>query len=103
MIQWQAGGLDTLTLDSLYDEGAYRASQQAVYGAPAPNPFEAGDPFAIMSNSVHMPPAAVQTQNNPFAPFQSVYPQTQQQQNPFGDSGFEAFPAHPQTTNPFGL
>lgn len=113
MIQWQAGGLDTLTLDSLYDEGAYRASQQAVYGAPAPNPFEAGDPFA-MSNGVHMPPAAVQSQNNPFAPFQSVYPQTQQQQhlamsqqNPFGDTGFEAFPvgaaAYPQTTNPFGL
>ncbi|KAK1552595.1 hypothetical protein Q3G72_019769 [Acer saccharum] len=35
-----AGGLDSLTLNSLYDEGAYRASQQPVYGAPAPNPFE---------------------------------------------------------------
>ncbi|KAK4765608.1 hypothetical protein SAY86_026698 [Trapa natans] len=41
-----AGGLDTLTLNSLYDEGAYRASQQPVYGAPTPNPFEIQDPFA---------------------------------------------------------
>ncbi|KAI3466965.1 hypothetical protein Pfo_023628 [Paulownia fortunei] len=106
-----AGGLDSLTLDSLYDEGAYRASQQPVYGAPAPNPFEVGDPFA-MSNAVPMPPAvqmaaATQHQNNPFAPFQPVYPQNQQQQhllmgsqNPFGDAGFGAFPvapaAHPQ-------
>nr|GEV19198.1 putative clathrin assembly protein At2g01600 [Tanacetum cinerariifolium] len=36
------GGLDSLTLNSLYDEGAYRAAQQPVYGAPAPNPFETG-------------------------------------------------------------
>ncbi|PIN21748.1 Clathrin assembly protein AP180 [Handroanthus impetiginosus] len=112
-----AGGLDSLTLDSLYDEGAYRASQQPVYGAPAPNPFEVGDPFA-MSNTVPMPPIVqmatmTQHQNNPFAPFQPAYPQPQQQQhllmgpqNPFGDTGFGAFPmasaAHPQTTNPFG-
>ncbi|KAL0463464.1 UNVERIFIED_CONTAM: putative clathrin assembly protein [Sesamum latifolium] len=112
-----AGGLDSLTLESLYDEGTYRASQQPIYGAPAPNPFEVGDPFA-MSNTVAMPPAVQmaavsQHQNNPFAPFQPAYPQTQQQQhllmgpqNPFGDTGFEAFPvepcAHPQTTNPFG-
>ncbi|KAL2233300.1 putative clathrin assembly protein At2g01600 [Sesamum indicum] len=112
-----AGGLDSLTLNSLYDEGAYRASQQPVYGAPAPNPFEVSDPFAI-SNNVPPPPtvqmaAMTQPQNNPFAPFQPAYPPPQQQQhllmspqNPFGDAGFGAFPAapaaHPQTTNPFG-
>ncbi|KAK9115242.1 hypothetical protein Syun_022039 [Stephania yunnanensis] len=115
----QAGGLDTLTLNSLYDEGAYRASQQPVYGAPAPNPFEAHDPFAL-SNSV-APPAAVQMasigqqqQMNPFTPFQPNYhqPPPQQQQNlmmapanPFGDAGFGPFPhtPQPQGTNPFGL
>ncbi|KAL0446758.1 UNVERIFIED_CONTAM: putative clathrin assembly protein [Sesamum latifolium] len=112
-----AGGLDSLTLNSLYDEGAYRASQQPVYGAPAPNPFEVSDPFAI-SNNVPPPTtvqmaAMTQPQNNPFAPFQPAYPLPQQQQhvlmspqNPFGDAGFGAFPAapaaHPQTTNPFG-
>ncbi|KAL9148778.1 hypothetical protein ABFS82_12G065600 [Erythranthe guttata] len=111
-----AGGLDTLTLESLYDEGAYRASQRPVYGAPTPNPFEVSDPFA-MSNNVPMPPSvqmATMQQNNPFGPFQqqSSYPhqfQQQQQhlqmgpQNPFGDSGFGSFPTHPQTAaNPFG-
>ncbi|KAG8382739.1 hypothetical protein BUALT_Bualt05G0108600 [Buddleja alternifolia] len=112
-----AGGLDSLTLSSLYDEGAYRASQQPVYGAPAPNPFEVGDPFAI-SNTVAIPPSVqmgpVTHQNNPFDPFQPAYPQPQQQQqhllagpqNPFGDAGFGAFPVgpgpNPQTTNPFG-
>ncbi|KAK9091564.1 hypothetical protein Sjap_024741 [Stephania japonica] len=113
-----AGGLDTLTLNSLYDEGAYRASQQPVYGAPAPNPFEAHDPFAL-SNSV-APPTAVQMasigqqQMNPFTPYQPNYhqPPPQQQQdlmmapaNPFGDAGFGPFPhtSQPQGTNPFGL
>ncbi|CAA3026939.1 clathrin assembly At2g01600 [Olea europaea subsp. europaea] len=110
-----AGGLDSLTLHSLYDDAAYRASQQPAYGAPAPNPFEVADPFA-MSNTVS-PPAVQMSQNqtNPFAPFQPIYPQPQQQQqqhllmspqNPFGDTGFEAFPvspaAHPETSNPFG-
>ncbi|KAL8549653.1 hypothetical protein ACS0TY_008484 [Phlomoides rotata] len=115
-----AGGLDTLLLDSLYDEGAYRASQQPVYGAPAPNPFEVSDPFAISSNAPALPTVGMaampQHQNNPFAPLQPAYPQNppQQQphlmmgpQNPFGDAGFGAFPAppapaHPQNTNPFG-
>ncbi|GKE37179.1 hypothetical protein Tco_1460584, partial [Tanacetum coccineum] len=41
------GGLDSLTLNSLYDEGAYRASQQPVYGSPAPNLFEAAGPFGM--------------------------------------------------------
>ncbi|CAI9096027.1 OLC1v1032089C1 [Oldenlandia corymbosa var. corymbosa] len=114
-----AGGLDTLTLNSLYDDGAYRASQQPMYGVPAPNPFAAHDPFAV-SNTVP-PPHAVQmsalpqAQTNPFGPFQPAYPQPQppqpymySQQNPFGDSGFTAFPVNPvghpqpQATNPFG-
>lgn len=110
------GGLDSLTLNSLYDEGAYRAAQQPVYGAPAPNPFEVQDPFAL-SNNVAPPPgvqmaAMAQQQSNPFGPFQPTY-QPQQQNvmmgptNPFGDTGFGAFPAHPpaphpQTSNPFG-
>ncbi|TXG57164.1 hypothetical protein EZV62_018477 [Acer yangbiense] len=120
-----AGGLDSLTLNSLYDEGAYRASQQPVYGAPAPNPFEVHDPFS-MSNVV-APPHPVQMatmaqqHTNPFGPYQPSYqhlqlqpqqqPQPQQHlmmspTNPFGDSGFAAFPAnpaaYPQTSNPFG-
>lgn len=112
-----AGGLDSLTLNSLYDEGAYRASQQPVYGSPAPNPFEAADPFALSNNIAAVPPvqmsAAPQYQANPFGPYQQpVYSQSQLQpdlllgqQNPFLDLGFGAFPAnngaHPQS-NPFG-
>lgn len=113
-----AGGLDSLLLDSLYDEGAYRASQQPRYGAPAPNPFEVSDLFA-MSNIVPAPPSVhmagmTQPQNPLFSPFQPAYPQIQQQhnymtspQNPFGDTtGFGTFPAttapHSQSTNPFG-
>ncbi|XP_051145091.1 putative clathrin assembly protein At2g01600 [Andrographis paniculata] len=116
-----AGGLDSLTLNSLYDEGAYRASQQPVYGAPAPvpNPFEVNDPFAV-SNPPTFQVAAPAHQNNPFAAFQPAYP-TQHPvitpQNPFGDSGLGAFQAHhvndtglgvfpatshPQASNPFG-
>jgi hypothetical protein len=111
-----AGGLDSLTLNSLYDEGAYRASQQPVYGSPAPNPFEVHDPFAISSNIA--PPAAVQMagmqqQANPFGPYQQFPPQPHHPQhmlmdpaNPFADSGFGGFHAnpvsHPQNNNPFG-
>ncbi|XP_024990238.1 putative clathrin assembly protein At2g01600 isoform X1 [Cynara cardunculus var. scolymus] len=103
-----AGGLDSLTLNSLYDEGAYRASQQPVYGSPAPNPFEAAaDPFGM---SAQMTPY----QANPFGQYQpaAAYPPQPQQNlmmappNPFVDSGFGPFPvnngSHPQTTNPFG-
>uniref|UniRef100_A0A2N9ETG1 ENTH domain-containing protein n=1 Tax=Fagus sylvatica TaxID=28930 RepID=A0A2N9ETG1_FAGSY len=112
----KAGGLDSLTLNSLYDDGAYRASQQPVYGAPAPNPFEVQDPFAL-SSSVAPPPAfqmaaMPQQQVNPFGPYQPTFHQQPQQHmmmapsNPFGDSAFGAFPgnpvAHPQTNNPFG-
>lgn len=112
----QAGGMDSLTLNSLYDEGAYRASQQPVYGTPAPNPFEVQDPFAL-SNNVAAPPAVqmaamAQQQSNPFGPFQPAYPQQQNVMmgtapNPFGDTtGFGTFPVNhvhqPQTSNPFG-
>lgn len=48
----QGGGFDKLTLDSLYDEAAYRQQQQ-YYGPP--NPFLAPDPFAV-SNQVAAPP-----------------------------------------------
>ncbi|KDP38084.1 hypothetical protein JCGZ_04727 [Jatropha curcas] len=112
-----AGGLDSLTLNSLYDDAAYRAAQQPVYGAPAPNPFEVQDPFA-MSNGI-APSAGVQMAamaqqaSNPFGPYQPAYPQPQQQHllmgptNPFGDTGFGTFPvntvAHPHVNNnPFG-
>ncbi|GJW81685.1 hypothetical protein Tco_0145660 [Tanacetum coccineum] len=43
----EAGGLDSLTLNSLYDKGSYRASQQPVYGSPALNQFEAAGPFGM--------------------------------------------------------
>jgi hypothetical protein len=115
-VMLQAGGLDSLTLNSLYDEGAYRAAQQPVYGSPAPNPFEVHDPFAISSNIA--PPAAVQMagmqqQANPFGPYQQFPPQPHHPQhmlmdpaNPFADSGFGGFHAnpvsHPQNNNPFG-
>lgn len=116
-----AGGLDSLTLNSLYDEGAFRASQQPVYGAPAPNPFEVADPFAMSNATMAAPPSVVPTAGampNPFGgPFQpAVYPQGIQppqnvlmggQHNPFGDAGFGGFPstsqaAHQQNANPFG-
>ncbi|GLT97926.1 hypothetical protein SLE2022_154680 [Rubroshorea leprosula] len=112
-----AGGLDTLTLNSLYDDAAYRAARQPVYGAPAPNPFEVHDPFA-MSNSIAPPTAVqmasmVQQQTNPFGPYQPAYQQPLQQQhlmmsptNPFGDAGFGQFPVipvgQPHASNPFG-
>lgn len=117
-----AGGLDTLTLESLYDEAAYKAAQQPSYGQPSAfNPFEVHDPFAV-SNSI-APPSSVQMaamsqqqQVNPFGPYQPTFqmqpdPQPQQQHimmgasNPFGDTtGFGAFPVshQPQTSNPFG-
>ncbi|KAL8241835.1 hypothetical protein R6Q59_012137 [Mikania micrantha] len=110
-----AGGLDSLTLNSLYDEGAYRAAQQPVYGSPAPNPFEVADPFAISGQPVqNQMPSPYQA--NPFAPYQPATPYGPPQPqpnlmmappNPFIDSGFGPFPAnnnntHPQTTNPFG-
>ncbi|KAG2302078.1 hypothetical protein Bca52824_030729 [Brassica carinata] len=94
-----AGGLDTLTLNSLYDDGAYLASQRPVYGAPAPNPFEVHDPFATSNGILPPPQPAV---NNPFGAYQPTYGQQHQLQlalapnpqannnnsnNPFGDFG----------------
>lgn len=120
----QAGGFDKLTLDSLYEEGAYRQQRQQqqpqYYGLPPPNPFMASDPFA-MSNQFAAPPAvqmaamaqqqqqmSMYMQPNPFG--QPVYQQQQQQvslvtaPNPFGDDGFRAFPGNNphQPNNPFG-
>ncbi|TYI34190.1 hypothetical protein ES332_A04G186100v1 [Gossypium tomentosum] len=113
-----AGGLDSLTLNSLYDEAAYRASQQPVYGSTtAPNPFEVQDPFA-MSNSIATPVAVqmsgmTQPQNNPFdayQPYQQQHLTIPSTSNPFGDAGFGTFPvnqtaviAQPHANNnPFG-
>ncbi|CAG7872963.1 unnamed protein product [Brassica rapa] len=101
-----AGGLDTLTLNSLYDDGAYIASQRPVYGAPAPNPFEVHDPFAT-SNST--PPPQQPAVSNPFGSYQPTYqPQQHQLQlafpnppannNPFGDFG--DFPVNPVSQQP---
>lgn len=110
-----AGGLDSLTLNSLYDEAAYRANQQPMYGAPAPNPFEVQDPFAISSSiappvAVQMNAMTLQPAPNPFGPYQpSFQPQPHVAMgapNPFADAGFGPFPAapatHPQHANPFG-
>ncbi|CAL9167864.1 unnamed protein product [Musa hybrid cultivar] len=114
-----AGGFDKLTLDSLYDEAAYRQQQQQqqYYGAPPPNPFMAADPFTV-SNQVAAPPAVQMAamaqqqqqmsmfmQSNPFA--QPVYQQHVTMgaaSNPFGGNGFGAFPATDphQQNNPFG-
>uniref|UniRef100_A0A1J3IS12 Putative clathrin assembly protein n=1 Tax=Noccaea caerulescens TaxID=107243 RepID=A0A1J3IS12_NOCCA len=102
-----AGGLDTLTLNSLYDDGAYIASQRPVYGAPAPNPFEVHDPFAS-SNAT--PPPQQPPVNNPFGAYQPTYQPQQQHQglapipptnnnsNPFGDFG--EFPVNPVSQQP---
>ncbi|KAL9166635.1 hypothetical protein ABFS82_05G042900 [Erythranthe guttata] len=100
------GGLDSLILDSLYDDGAYRGASKQ----PAPNPFEVNDPFAAVPNpplaAVPNPPTG-QT-NNPFGPFEPVYPQPEQlqqqsfvsPQNPFGDTGFETFPPPAPVSTP---
>ncbi|CAF1919748.1 unnamed protein product [Brassica napus] len=108
------GGLDTLTLNSLYDDGAYIASQRPVYGAPAPNPFEVHhDPFASSSNGIQTPQQTAV--NNPFGAYQPTYHHQEQQQlqlalpnptannnnysnNPFGDFG--EFPVNPVSQQP---
>lgn len=118
--------MDSLTLNSLYDEAAYRASQQPVYGAAsqqpvygaaaAPNPFEVQDPFAV-SNNIALPTAVqmaamAQHQNNPFGTYQPYQQQhlMMSPSNPFGDAGgFGTFPMNqmtpvgqPHASNPFG-
>ncbi|KAL8150774.1 hypothetical protein V2J09_020582 [Rumex salicifolius] len=113
-----AGGMDSLTLNSLYDEASYRASnqRQPIYGSPAPNPFEMQDPFVMSSNIATPVPVQMasmsQQQMNPWGPYPGPYSQVQQHPamgstNPFGDPVFGTFPSHnsafhPQTTNPFG-
>ncbi|CAH1431435.1 unnamed protein product [Lactuca virosa] len=100
-----AGGLDSLTLNSLYDEGAYRASQQPVYGSPAPNPFDTPDPFGAPPGQLtqYHPP---NPNPNPFGPYQPNHMMGPAPPNPFFDSGFGQFPvnngAHTHTNNPFG-
>ena len=124
----QGGGLDKLILDSLYDEGAYRQTQQQqMYGSSAPNPFMTNDPFT-MSNHVAAPPsvqmAAMSQQQhqqmplqqhqqmppmiheNPFGPaIQPQHPGAAPAFNPFMDNGFGQFPAANNSqhqANPFG-
>ncbi|XXG50999.1 hypothetical protein AAC387_Pa02g4871 [Persea americana] len=114
-----AGGLDSLTLNSLYDDAAYRQSQPA-YGVAPPNPFEMQDPFAVSNNipahpSVQMAAMAQQQQMSmmPSNPFLQPNNNLQQQQNlmmmgppnPFGDAGMMPFTANPpphHQNNPFG-
>lgn len=115
------GGFDKLTLDSLYDDAAYRQQQQQqqYYGTPT-NPFMTADPFS-MSNQVAPPPSvqmaamaqhqSLAMHSNPFAhpiplqPHQQPPMLTGSAANPFADTtGFGAFPVdttHHQT-NPFG-
>ncbi|KAL7606645.1 hypothetical protein Lser_V15G14970 [Lactuca serriola] len=104
------GGLDSLTLNSLYDEGAYRASQQPIYGSPAPNPFESGDPFHSAPPQ-HQPQPQPNPFGGPYQPPAATYGPPQPNlmmapPNPFVDSGFGSFPVNsnnqPPTTNPFG-
>ncbi|KAL2904558.1 hypothetical protein RDABS01_003268 [Bienertia sinuspersici] len=109
-----AGGLDSLTLNSLYDEAAYRANQQPVYGTPAPNPFEVHDQFSMSNNiappgAVQMHPMTQQPPLNPFGPYQAPYHAVAQPPapNPFADGGFGPYPVAPanhpqQVANPFG-
>ncbi|PIA63849.1 hypothetical protein AQUCO_00201285v1 [Aquilegia coerulea] len=104
-----AGGLDSLTLNSLYDEGSYRASQQPVYGRPAPNPFEMHDPFAMSKPPSFEMVSMPQHQPNPYAQYQANYQQHQQPmsmgpENPFGETNFVPFAVNgpPAPTNPFG-
>ncbi|KAG1368157.1 putative clathrin assembly protein [Cocos nucifera] len=114
------GGFDKLTLDSLYDEAAYRQGQQQqqqFHGAPAPNPFLSADPF-MTSNQVAAPlsvqmaaMAQQQQQMSLMAPANPFFQPMPQQHmgigsapNPFGDVGFGAFPANNprHQSNPFG-
>ncbi|KAG9456778.1 hypothetical protein H6P81_001286 [Aristolochia fimbriata] len=110
-----AGGLDSLTLNSLYDDVAYR-SRQPMYGVPAHNPFEMQDPFASSNGlaaprAVQMAALAQQQQpygqsvvmpSNPFVPSSTMMVNPS---NPFGDTtGFGTFPMNPppHQNNPFG-
>jgi clathrin coat assembly protein AP180 len=115
----QAGGLDLLTLDSLYDEANRRASQPASYNpwdatAPAPmmitmapamhDPFYASNGYAA-PHGVQMAAMAHQQQQQQvfmlqqqmMAPAPAVHHPMQMQQNPANPFGnpFAAAGAHP--------
>lgn len=108
------GGFDKLTLDSLYEESAYRRrqQQQQYYNVSAPNPFVSADPYAA-SSQIAAPPSvqmasmahqqALMTQSNPF--MQPMPILTGAEANPFaGTTGLGTFPVnntHYQS-NPFG-
>ncbi|XP_027909177.1 putative clathrin assembly protein At2g01600 isoform X2 [Vigna unguiculata] len=103
-----AGRLNSLTLNSSYDQGAYIYPQQPVFGVPAPNPFEVQDPFVL---STSIPIATISQQHvNPFGHYQPYHPHQQHMlmssANPFEDAGYGAFPLHPvshaHSNNPFG-
>ncbi|KAJ3702389.1 hypothetical protein LUZ61_006094 [Rhynchospora tenuis] len=125
-----AGGFDKLTLDSLYDEAAYRQQQQQTQnqflGPPVSNPFMSSDPFA-MSTNVAPPPSvqmasmsmAHQQYNMPMAmpnampmnpmmhqvnPFMTAQPMAgvPAANNPFLDAGFGPFPVNNGNHNPYG-
>lgn len=101
-----AGGLDKLTLDSLYDSAMGRTNPTGSYhmGQVAPNPFEAAqysqDPFFASSSIA--PPANVQMAA--MAQQQALMMQGQQQTvgqdgtnpfgNPFGAAGGPSYPTH---------
>lgn len=98
----QAGGLDKLTLDSLYDDAiSRRANQNGAYQQAASNPFEAAssnqDPFYASSNIA--PPTNVQmaamTQQQALMQQQQQLPTGQHINNPFGD------PSIVQTVPPY--
>ncbi|XP_047181626.1 putative clathrin assembly protein At2g01600 [Vigna umbellata] len=108
------GRLNSLTLNSSYDEGGYRYPQQSAFGVPAPNPFEIQDPF-VLSTSIPLPPnvqiATISQQHiDPFDHYQPYQPLQQHmlmsRANPFEDAGYGAFPVHPvshvHNSNPFG-
>ncbi|PWA71827.1 hypothetical protein CTI12_AA278310 [Artemisia annua] len=62
----KGGGLNSLTLNSLYDERAYRIGQQPICGALSQNPFETGNPFVAGPRTGTVVPH----ESNPFGPFE---------------------------------
>ncbi|ESW25274.1 hypothetical protein PHAVU_003G022000 [Phaseolus vulgaris] len=112
-----AGRLSSLTLNSIYDPGAYRYVQQPAFGVPAPNPFEVQHPFGLSTSfprppNVQMATISQEHIHHPFGHYQPYQHQPLQQHmlmspaNPFEDAGYGAFPvhpvSHPHNNNPFG-
>ncbi|KAK9275849.1 hypothetical protein L1049_023122 [Liquidambar formosana] len=115
-----AGGLDKLTLDSLYDDAMVRINQNGSYhmGQVGPNPFEAvhcsQDPFYASSNiapPTNVQMAAIAQQEEAFIMQQQQQQQQQQQSvvgqdpiNPFGNPFVgQAVPSHPTHNTYSGL